>query len=464
MGQNFGDALRYSTFDPIGTARFMGAGSALGPLGADFSVLTTNPAGMALIRKSEFMISPGLYTNSVSSRLASGSGNNTFDDTAAKFNLPNIGIVTSSRGGRSMETLNFAIGLNRLADFHEEFFYRGTSPGSIVQRFEALANTNGLDDFEAGLAFDAEALIEDNGFYFSDFTDFPDAEVERIESVTRDGRINELSFAFAGNVKNKVMWGLSVGVPFMEYEEQKSYRETDTDSNVPIFNDLTYSETLVSNGAGINLKLGVIYRLDQAVRLSMAIHTPTYYQIDETFRTSMDYDYTFDDVRQTGVADSPEGSFNYNLRTPWRFLAGAGAIFGKNGFVTGEIEYVNYEGNKFLFEGFSDIEAELNQETKDNLSDAVRIRTGAEYAIEDFRLRGGLGLQQAAIEGDDSFYSTISVGAGIRKRAYYLDIAYRRNALATSYTPYLITGDAPQSFVDNDNVRENFVLTLGFRW
>ena len=55
------------------------------------------------------------------------------------------------------------------------------------------------------------------------------------------------------------------------------------------------------------------------------------------------------------------------------------------------------------------------------------------------------------------------MGAGIRKRAYYLDVAYRRNGLKTSYTPYL-TGDAPQQFVDNDNVRENFVVTLGFRW
>ncbi|MEO0874492.1 MAG: hydrocarbon degradation protein, partial [Bacteroidota bacterium] len=51
--QNFSDALRYSNFDPIGTARFMGTGSALGPLGADFSVMSTNPAGLGWLRKSE---------------------------------------------------------------------------------------------------------------------------------------------------------------------------------------------------------------------------------------------------------------------------------------------------------------------------------------------------------------------------------------------------------------------------
>jgi len=259
------------------------------------------------------------------------------------------------------------------------------------------------------------------------------------------------------------MWGFSIGVPFLTYEERKEYRETDVNFSVPIFNSLQYDQTLIANGAGLNAKFGLIYRAHQALRLSMAIHTPTYYQIDETYTTGMDYDYTIEDQNNFGSASSPEGSFNYSLRTPWRFFAGAGTIFGKSGFLTGEIEYVNYGGNKFLFEGFPTVEAEINQETRDNLSDAIRIRTGAEYAIEDFRLRGGVGLQQAAVEGDKNFYTNFSVGAGIRKRAYYLDVAYRRNGLKTSYTPYL-TGDAPQQFVDNDNVRENFVVTLGFRW
>ena len=33
-----------------GTARFMGAGGAMGALGADFGTLSTNPAGLAMFR------------------------------------------------------------------------------------------------------------------------------------------------------------------------------------------------------------------------------------------------------------------------------------------------------------------------------------------------------------------------------------------------------------------------------
>lgn len=460
--QNFGDALRYSDFDPIGTARFVGAGGAMGPLGADFSVISTNPAGLGWIRKSEFMISPGLYINSSNARLVNGENQLDFDDAAVQFNLPNVGIVTSSRGGSGMETFNFAIGLNRLADFNQQFYYEGTSKGSIVDRFQELANDSGLDDFEAGVAFDAEALILDNGTYFTDF--LPSDEVQRSESVTRTGGLTELSFGFAGNVQNQFLWGLAIGVPLLKYQEQKEYRETDPDDDVFIFDDLRYSQNLTATGSGINLKLGFIYRAHQALRLSMAIHTPTYYQLDESFETSMSYNYTEpESPPSSGSAQSPIGEFNYSLRTPWRLLGGVGTVFGKNGFLTGEIEYVNYSKNRFLFENFAADEARINNETEANLSSAIKIRTGAEYAMGNFRLRGGLGLQQAPIVGDDTFYTTGSFGLGLRQKTYYFDLAYRRIAQKTTYTPYL-TADAAQQFIDNDNVRENFVFTLGFRW
>lgn len=464
VAQNFGDALRYSDFDPIGSARFTGAGGAMGPLGADFSVISTNPAGLGWIRKSEFMISPGLYINSANTQLLNGGNQLAFDDAAVQFNIPNVGIVTSSRGANGMETFNFAIGINRLADFNQQFYYKGTSKGSLVQRFAELANDQGLDDFEAGVAFDAQALIEDNGFYFSDFDGQEDAVVEREETVIRTGAISELSFGFAGNVQNKFLWGFSVGVPFLKYQEQKEYTEKDPTDQVFVFNDLRYSQNLVANGTGINFKLGFIYRAHQALRLSMAIHTPTFYQVDETFTTEMDYSYTLPETPTAdGFAQSPEGQFNYGLRTPWRVLGGIGTVFGKSGFLSGEVEYVNYSKNRFLFEGFSSDEATINNETAANLSSAVKIRTGAEYAMGNFRLRGGVGLQQAPIVGDNTFYTTGSFGLGLRQKTYYLDFAYRRTGLKTTYTPYL-AADAPQQFVNNDSVRENFVFTIGFRW
>lgn len=461
--QNFGDALRYSLLDPTGTARFLGAGSALGPLGADFSVMSTNPAGLAWMRKSEFMISPGLNITTTDAKLDKGANNLLFNDVSAKFVLPNIGIVTSSRGGSGMETFNFGIGINRLADFNQEIYYQGTSEGSITDRFQELANDFGPADFEAGLAIDAEALFFDNEFYFSDYAFAPGVPISRNQTIIREGGLSEIAFGFAGNVQNKVLWGLTLGVPILNFDEEKIYEESDPNGDVDVFDALRYTEKLTATGAGLNLKIGFIYRVHQALRLSLAMHTPTYLQIDEEFSTELSYDYTLEnDGPQSGFASSM-GNFNYGLRTPWRFLLGAGSVVGTKGFLTAELEYVNYSNNRFLFETFAEDEAIVNKEVGDNLESAIKIRTGAELALGDFQLRGGVGLQQTPIVGDDTFYTDFSLGVGYRKGKYFVDLGYRRLDQKQAYTPYL-TADAPQQFVDLDVVRENIILSVGTRW
>lgn len=124
----------------------------------------------------------------------------------------------------------------------------------------------------------------------------------------------------------------------------------------------------------------------------MVIYMLIYYQIDEIYIIGMDYDYIIEDQNNFGSVSLLEGSFNYSLCMFWCFFVGVGIIFGKLGFLIGEIEYVNYGGNKFLFEGFFMVEVEINQEIRDNLFDVIWIWMGVEYVIEDFCLCGGVGL------------------------------------------------------------------------
>ena len=51
--QNDGDALRYSLIGFGGTARYISMGGAFGAIGADFSTLSTNPAGIGAYMKNE---------------------------------------------------------------------------------------------------------------------------------------------------------------------------------------------------------------------------------------------------------------------------------------------------------------------------------------------------------------------------------------------------------------------------
>lgn len=478
--QNFNDALRYSNFQPLGTARFIGAGSALGPLGADYSVMSTNPAGIAWLRRSEFSFTPGQYITSRKSSLVNGSGNRDFTDRASRFTFPQAGLVIAGGGGYNFRTFNFGIGINRLADFNEDVFYRGNSSGSILDRFVEQANSSiGLDDFEAGLAFDAEALLQDNnGLYFSDFENAANAVIQREQQVERSGSITELSFGMGGNFRERVLWGLSVGIPIVKYTEEKTYSETDVNGEVPFFDNLSFTENLTTTGAGANLKLGVIVRANQGLRFSLAVHTPTAYQLSDTFSTAMVYNYTFKGSAEQGEATSPDGSFQYNLRTPWRFMGGVGRVFDRTGFLSAELEYVNYGNNAFGYDDFPEDEARVNGTITDNLGSAINLRVGGEYNVSDFptlrigeeyaiknlALRGGITAQSNIEQTDeDGLGFTYSAGMGIRGRAVFLDLAYRLQGQGYTYVPYN-TVVAPRQEVTVDGATHLATVTLGFRF
>src|SRR5688572_14447507 len=57
------DALKYSFPYQVGTARYAGMGGALGALGTDVSCMANNPAGLGMIRNTEFSVSPALFIN-----------------------------------------------------------------------------------------------------------------------------------------------------------------------------------------------------------------------------------------------------------------------------------------------------------------------------------------------------------------------------------------------------------------
>ena len=64
MAQDSYDAQTFVNSDLNGTSRFVSMGGALGALGGDISVMSTNPAGTALYRKSDAAITlSGVFTN-----------------------------------------------------------------------------------------------------------------------------------------------------------------------------------------------------------------------------------------------------------------------------------------------------------------------------------------------------------------------------------------------------------------
>lgn len=465
LAQNSTDALRYSMLDFGGTARSIGAGSALGALGADFSVMSTNPAGLGWYRRSEFIFSPGVASSTTQSRLLNDINNGFSEDSRAVFNLAGLGTVIASRPrSNDWTTFNFGLGFNRVADFNQRFFFRGDSRGSIVNRWQEIANSEaGLSDFESNIAYNAQALydLDDDGFYETDFELAPDAIINREQTVISKGSISELGMALAGSYKDRLLIGLSIGVPFVSFTEEKTYREIDDNDEIPFFDDLTYRENLTTTGIGVNAKLGIILRPHQAVRLGAAVHTPTAYSLEDNYSTALEYNFT--DGDPFVGRDSTDGLFDYKLRSPWRFIGSAGIIIGKSGFISGEVERVDYGKNRFNFDTFTSEERIANDSITNILTAATNVRLGGEFVYDIFRFRAGFGLHYSPYANDDTINNSYSFGFGIREQNFFIDFAYRRRTFEEGYIPYL-TSQSPEQLVNNETNNDQFLLTLGFKF
>lgn len=464
--QTVQDALRLSTFDWSGTARSAAVGGSMGALGADFSVASTNPAGLGWFRSSDFTITPSLWAYTTEARLETGTSNAN-STNGNKFGLDNFGLVVANQPMRSLNwrTSNFAIGLNRLANFNQTFEYSGESVGSRMDRFAELANANGIDDlFEASVAFDALGLIEDNGVYRTDIERNPNAPVSKTQTVTTSGGINELVFSIAGNYQDRIMLGVTLGIPFINLTDNRVYRETDPGGQIPVFEAMQFEENLRTTGAGINLKLGMIYRINQMSRVGLAIHTPTAFSLQDAYETQMQYDYQEGGL-QSGFAQSPSDilPFEYTLVTPWRFIGSAGFIINKSGFISGDIEWVDYGGARFRYQDFATAEQEINDEIQNDLTGALNIRVGGEFVYQMLRLRGGIGLLQAGITDNSDIKQVYSAGVGYRRNAFSIDAAYRLQTGEDTFIPYT-TSSAPEQSVAKNFTNNRVIVTLGLKF
>jgi hypothetical protein len=464
--QNASDVLRYSYLQSSGSARYVGAGGAFGALGAEFGAISQNPAGLAMFRSNELTLTPALR---IANSSAAISGNPEYSDDRSKFGFDNIGLVFNTSPGESSswKSFNFGIGYNRQADYNRAIYYEGDAAGTIMNGYFNDYQTNNVDPFGSEMAYNANAIYEDgNGNLTYDFAGNENATVRRSQILNTYGRMNEMAIAFAGNYDEKLMVGATVGVPFVNYRIEGEYVESDPAEAVDYFDRLTYTEYLRSNGVGINLKLGVIYKVTQALRVGAAFHTPTAISLTDQYSNTFAYDYTDGTGSNIGeIQNSPDGTFDYKLRTPWRASASAAVVVKKIGFLGADVEWVDYSANRYNFtsdvasSSNKEYERQVNNDITRSYRQAMNARFGAEVVLDEFRLRGGFNLLGKPEEGATDFNTAFTAGAGVRGKSFFLDFGYRRGKGVGSITPYTGAPVAETSVVTND-----FLLTLGFKF
>ena len=471
--QTVTDALRYSMFDVLGTARSSATAGSMSALGGDFSVLNLNPAGTATYRGSEFTVSPAFFSNMTSAFLEDSDAP-ALSRQSNELLLSNLGLVIASRPRDPYwKTSNFAIGITKVADFHQVLEYRGSTVGTITDRYLELAEGIPADDLtgEAVLAFNAGAIYDFDGdlIYESDYLGGDVVPVLKRQSIESNGYNTELLFSYGANYNEQFLFGFGIGVPILSFEERKVYREDDQQDEVPFFNALKYEEFLSTSGSGFNFKAGVIFKPVKHVNLGVAFHSRTRYALTDNFSSSLEYDYTDQDHDGPLLSESPDGSFNYNLRTPMVISGSLGIVFAKSGFVSAEVQHRNFGGARFDYSGrgngnaFNAEEDEVNTLIRSQLSNALTVRTGAELAVKKFRLRGGIEFDQSPFSNDSSFDPTYNAGIGYRGDRFFIDAAFQYFTLDLGLLPYVVNS-VPQPLVQQDISNTRFILTLAYRW
>ena len=273
------EAFRFSQIDYMGTARYMGAGGTFGTVGGDFSGLFTNPAAIGLYKRHEVSFTPMMISFFKDNTLYNGTNSYTQNP---KYTVPECGLVITSPIVRDSEWKywQFGFGYNRIMDYNNTFRAVGTPNTSFINPI--LSRANGINyqqlSADAMIAWNTWLIDTFPGQSANYFSPFSDANLDQSTLVKQTGSIDEMSFTFGGNYNDKLFLGLSVGIPFLDYQEVTSLTERPTDVNhlsgITDYNVYTFQR---DRGAGVNAKIGVIYQPVNFLRLSAGIQTPSYF-------------------------------------------------------------------------------------------------------------------------------------------------------------------------------------------
>ena len=469
--QNDVDALRYSTTKLIGTARFMAMGGAFGSLGADFSTLSSNPAGLGLYKKSEAMITPGFFIG----RTNSDYGGSRSNDARHNFNLGNLGFVFTSPGKENsmLKNFQFAIGINRINNFNNRMLMEGSNNGtSIVDTFvddanginvnDIRNNNNGQYSFDLLPAWNTymiDTIPGSTNQYYGPVP--PGSQIYQRKEINSWGSMNEFLFALGANLSDRVYIGGTFAFPYLRYNEESNYTEKDRDNNLNDFDELQIQENLRTRGSGFNMKFGLIVRATDFFRFGASVHSPTWYNnMNDSWSAS--YSTHFDN-NDSYSHQTPVGNYDYQLETPWKAIGSASFILWRMALISAEYEYVDYSASKLRARDYDFYDE--NKAIQQKYTQTHNIRLGSEVRINHFALRAGFGYSSNPFVNDinnaEKYY--YSGGFGFRDKHFFVDLAYMRSRSTEDYYFYG-SENVSVNPVSNQLISNNVILTLGVRY
>ena len=499
------DALRLTWQPSYGSARYMAIGGTMTGLGGEITAAHTNPAGLGFYKNGDLVFSPGFNfgRNTIDYR----NQKNLKGDNTNAFNLGTSGVIIAGEinDNKKIKSAALSFTINKLADYNNSISYKGynnLSSGAerYAEEFSAAKQTpnDALNNKYISLptrlalySYLIDTLTLNGKLQVVAFPEFTNG-VNQTNTITTSGGVHELALGLAVNKDEKLFLGASLGLPIMNYTRETYYSETDGDTaSKNGFAYYNYKETLKTSGIGFNAKIGLIYRPVERVRLGLSINSPTYYNLVDETRGTMNVktenlsafpNRVFANTTSITEQVLSNGAANiesrYTFRNTWKIAAGASYVFREianvkkqRAFIAADVEYVTYKSmhyNSTLGDETGNINhyKSTNEGIKAIYKNAFNAKIGGEVKFNTIMLRLGGAYygnpnKDAANLKQDRI--NISGGLGYRHKGIFIDATYVHQINRSVDMPYRLA-DKANTFANVNNRTGNVMLTFGTKF
>ncbi|MBS1921700.1 MAG: aromatic hydrocarbon degradation protein [Bacteroidetes bacterium] len=498
FAQEPADALRYSWYIQGGTAREKAIGGAMGSLGGDLSATFVNPAGLGFYKTGDFVLTPAF--NLLNNKAAYFGHNE--KDNKNNLSFGTTGFVfggSTARESQKRRSSALSIAINKTADFNSNILYRGVNTqSSYSQKFlEEISNNNIKDPnavaqnfpFGTSLAFntywiDTVAGGTPGNYQFqSRATPLLSTGLIQENKISSKGGITEFALAGAANFNDKLYAGFTLGISLLNYERTTEFSEADATTNPNNkFDFATITQYLHTSGGGVNLKAGIIYKPSESVRLGLAIHSPTFYQLTDKYNSSVTTNtenYQGAQTQNSGTfTGGQDAEFKYWMFNPYRIIGSASYVLHEvedvrkqKGFITADIEYINYKSSSFSTDPGNDDQSSrdylksLNKAIDNAYKGAFNFRVGGELKFTTIMARLGAayyGNPYKDLNGEKGNRFQASGGLGYRDKGVFIDLTYVYTMTKDVQFPYRLQY-SPYSGANIKSSGGNVIATVGFK-
>lgn len=473
--------------DLNGTARYVGMGGALDALGADISVIGSNPAGLGLMTKSRAEVSFGFVSQPGVSAFQQGNPTNaSFDQVGFVYVMRNprgdnsglnfavnyhksrnFDYILSAVGdlkNASQNTLSFLKAIyGRRAEDGTSNFYLETTKNGMIRGTHPF--TSQLDN----LYYNNLMVDHNNAVSYSTATGY---DMQRAHT----GYIGTYNVSVSGAISPRFYLGGTIGFHDVHYTGTGEYVEDLVDiSNKPLTALMVHDEKTIT-GMGGDFKLGAIFLPieNSPFRVGLSVASPTLYNLTINTRAYMRHNLGASQSLQNGyLGGTTNESYSFKIFTPWNFGISLGHTVGNYLALGASYNYADYgsmktrvnEGGEYdwytnsYYENSSD-DTNMNEHTKQTLKGVSTVKLGAEFRpVNNLALRAGYNyispmyqtnaFKDGTVDSYGSNYSTatdyinwdstsrFTLGVGYQMKNFNIDLAYQYSAQNGDFHPFM---------------------------